>query len=199
MLTQTLFSSSLSATILRRRISGVIQTLKGSSRERGLQAVTQNTIYNHPKIDLLAEHISVVVTGESNSRPEPLDRVERIEEMVRKYSFNEGLPNGSARKTGQEAPTPSVVLLTGSTGSIGSQLLEGLIQDSRIKRIYALNRPSKHPNSPSVYDRHLEKFRDKGLDTTLLDAEKVTFVESELSDSGLGLSKATYKEVSYRA
>ena len=79
-----------------------------------------------------------------------------------------------------------VVLLTGSTGNIGSHILEALLRESRILRIYAFNRPSSR--QVSLLDRHGERFEDKDFDKSLLVFLKLVFLEGDASQDGFGVS-----------
>ena len=88
-----------------------------------------------------------------------------------------------------------VVLLTGSTGNIGSHILEALLRDSRILRIYAFNRPSPRQPEVSLLDRHRERFEDKGFDKALLASEKLVFLEGDASQDDLGVSPLVLNEV----
>ncbi|KAF4617234.1 hypothetical protein D9613_005789 [Agrocybe pediades] len=184
---------SLSATILRRRISGALKSLKGPSKDSALQAVTQNTIYTYPTINALATYLCSLVSGQEQAQLDSValleKRMQNIEEMVRKYS----LPPASEAQNASLPPPPatSVVLITGSTGSIGSYVLEGLIRDTRIKRIYTLNRPAKSP----LYERHVEAFKQKGFDVGLLDGGKVIFLHGDLASELLGLDEIIYQEI----
>ena len=90
-----------------------------------------------------------------------------------------------------------VVLLTGSTGNIGSHILEALLRDPRILRIYAFNRPSTR--QVSLLDRHRERFEDKDFDKALLASEKLVFLEGDASRDNLGVPSLVYNEVPYFA
>ena len=71
----------------------------------------------------------------------------------------------------------TVVLLTGSTGNIGSHIFKALLWGSRILQIYAFNQLSSR--QVSLLDRHREQFEDKGFDKALLIFEKLTFLEGD--------------------
>ncbi|KAF8971243.1 hypothetical protein BDZ97DRAFT_1349060 [Flammula alnicola] len=184
---------SLSATILRRRITGALQSIKTDASPgatAAAQAITQNTIYNHPTVDTLSAHLLELLTdphatGDSISQ----SRAESIEEMIRKYSFSPNVIHSDGMK-GRD----TIVLLTGSTGHLGSQVLDGLLRDSRISKVYTLNRRSV--DAGSMAERHLTRFRDKGLDEVLLRSPKLIHLESDYSAKNLGLSESVYSELS---
>jgi len=113
-------------------------------------------------------------------------RVDQIETMIAQYSHPWPTVNGNAEPG-------TVVLLTGSTGNLGSHILEALLRDPRILRIYAFNRPSSR--QVSLLDRHIERFEDKGFDKALLASEKLTFIEGDTSQDNLGVPLSVFNEV----
>lgn len=79
------------------------------------------------------------------------------------------------------------VLLTGSTGELGSYLLEELLQDPTITHVYCLNR------SADAETRQLAKFREKRLaDGWLVETSRVKFWQADLSQERLGLTEEEY-------
>ena len=188
---------SLTATILRRRISGALQSLKTSEGAPAIKAINQNTLYTCPTVDLLTGFLVDVVSHPHGSRFET-NPVVLIEEMIKKYSFPKQLDASSSTTTvGGElemADRNIVVLLTGSTGQLGSQVLENLLLNSAIYRVYTFNRPS---SSKSQLERHLDRFRDKGLDLSVLQSNKWTPLEGDLAKKDLGLLEGVYKEVCF--
>jgi len=67
-----------------------------------------------------------------------------------------------------------------------------LLADDRVKKVYALNRPS---SSASILERHKDKFVDRGLDIALLESERLTFIEGDASQEYLGVGKRLYEEL----
>jgi male sterility protein len=174
---------SLSATILRRRITSALQ-----SSEKTKAAVTfinQNTVYTYPTIDRLTNYL-VSLVADPNWTEDVKSHVDQIENMIAQYSNPWPMVNGNAEPG-------TVVLLTGSTGNIGSHILEALLRDPRILRIYAFNRPS--PRQVSLLDRHRERFEDKGFDKALLASEKLVFLEGDASQNDLGVPSLVFNEV----
>src|ERR1700678_504506 len=112
--------------------------------------------------------------------------VDEIETMISRYSN----PWPTIKRNSESS---TVVLLTGSTGSIGSHTLEAMLRDRRILRIYAFNRPSSR--QVSLLDRHMERFEDKGFDKALLHSEKLRFLEGDASQDNLGVPSSVFNEV----
>jgi len=118
-----------------------------------------------------------------------------IENMIEKYSVGFGHSAKDASAAGHNHG-PHVVVLTGSTGGLGSYLLASLIQRQDVAVVYAFNRPSSGAGS-SVQQRQKSSFQDRGLDVTLLQSEKLVYVETDTSRDGLGLEKELYEKVRF--
>lgn len=180
----------MGATILRRRIAGALQSVKGDAGKKALASINQTLIYNYPSVDALSTRI-LELLADPSSIGVSKNPVEIIEETISKYSFSGEVTNASNRK--EEG---TVVIVTGSTGYLGSQVLEGLLTDQRISKVYALNRSGR--DGDSVTERHVKRFREKGLNKDLLKSSKLTFLETDSSAENLGLPEATYAEVCTR-
>ncbi|KAF8185750.1 acetyl-CoA synthetase-like protein [Pholiota molesta] len=178
---------SLGATILRRRIAGALQSVKGDAGKKALASINQTLIYNYPSVDALSTRILELLADPSSTGAS--DSVEIIEETISKYRFSGEVTNASNRK--EEG---TVVIVTGSTGYLGSQVLEGLLTDQRVSKVYALSRPGR--DGDSVAERHVKRFREKGLNENLLKSSKLTFLETDAAADNLGLPEATYAELS---
>lgn len=112
-----------------------------------------------------------------------------IEKMIEKYSV--GL--APICRSDEVVPDYAVALLTGSTGGLGSFILEALLKHPRVRKIYAYNRPSK--SLVTVQKRQKDAFTDKGLDTNILNSEKLVYLEGDSTLPTLGLSVELYNEV----
>lgn len=123
-------------------------------------------------------------------------RKAEIDAMIRKYSTGLfGNPNGIVTNGANEYETRSsgaIVLLTGTTGSLGSFLLAQLLENPMVERVYALNRPS---GSASVAERQRSAFVDKTLPLGLLDSGKLVYIEADVSQDNCGLTSSVYDEV----
>ncbi|KAF9042789.1 acetyl-CoA synthetase-like protein [Hymenopellis radicata] len=172
---------SLQATWIRNVICNVLHyNLKLSTRN-----IPYNVVYVNPTIRKLGVYVAQVVrygqaavalcTGSS--------RIGEMEAMVRKY----GSDFSRHRHRG-------VVLLTGSTGSLGSHLLELLVKDPAVACVYALNRRDAK-GYRSVYIRQAAAFKDRDLDYWILNCEKVQLLEGNLADECFGLEAHVFEEL----
>ncbi|KAF7314832.1 Non-canonical non-ribosomal peptide synthetase FUB8 [Mycena kentingensis (nom. inval.)] len=140
--------------------------------------VEQNVVYAHPSVVQLARYLERVASGAESAAG--VDGKERIVEMVDRYALAPVAAAAGEMKAEAEAK-PSVVLLTGSTGSLGSYILATLLADARIKKVYALNRGT----TSAQLAKQRAAFTERGLDVDASDG-KVVLVEGAVSDE-LGL------------
>lgn len=116
------------------------------------------------------------------------ERIRRLQDYV--WKFTQNWPTHRPAQSSVEVDG-EVILLTGSTGGLGSQLLAQLITMPSVTRIYAFNRPSSKPSR----QRHVEAFTDRGNDLSLLDSEKIVYVEGDTSVQGFSIENGLLKEV----
>jgi len=178
--------NSLIATFLRNRILGAMRSSEAPV-QLAAQLIDQNVVFSNPTIDSLANHIATLV---SSPKSVPVDKIEEavanMESLVKQYTVT--LPS-SPREIKE------TVLLTGSTGALGSQLLAQMLVDERVECVWAVNRRSP---SGTILERQRESFADKGLDVDLSEQiarGKLVFIEADLSQERLGLDKRLYREV----
>ena len=99
-------------------------------------------------------------------------------ELVEKYTqdFPVHKPGGATHRG-------DAVLVTGTTGAIGSNTLAELYGSPKVTRIVVLARKSAVP----VYVRQKKALEDRGLDPTIVDSSKINLLEGypALPDFGL--------------
>lgn len=117
-----------------------------------------------------------------------------VVEAIEKYS--EGLADLSVTGTiimSKPRDDPTTVLLTGSTGNLGSHILASLLQDDRVACIFAHNRPSKV--GETIMSRQRASFEAQGLNIKLLESAKLVLIEGDLTQVSLGLSDEVFAKV----
>ncbi|KAH9475908.1 putative NRPS-like protein biosynthetic cluster [Psilocybe cubensis] len=173
---------SLGATILRRRI---VNAMKMNDMLKASQLVSYSTIYKNSSVEKLAHFLVGAIANPEGNNAINLKKDDTIELMINKFA------NGLSV---QDQPVDgAVVLLTGSTGNLGAQILEALLRDSRVSRVYALNRTSS--GTQSLKERQFERFVDKGFDVGLLESPRLVLLEGDASQKGLGLSTHVYSQI----
>ena len=184
---------SLSATYLRNRVLGALRKSLDPEIKEAAAHIPPNIIFENPTIRLLSARIAALVN--SNGYGDAQDFIEQhkqtINAMIEKYSIGlEGPIDGVL----PDSPLiePSVVLLTGSTGGLGSFLLSELLKNSAVQRVFAFNRPS---SKKSIEERQETAFKDRELPIELLKSDKLVYIEADASAEKCGLSPPQYEEV----
>ena len=107
-------------------------------------------------------------------------------EMMAQYS-KEFAPH-----TGKDPlPSHDIVLITGTTGTIGSNVLAQLVADPTVERVYGLNRESPIP----LDTRQRIALSERGLDPSVVDSPKVVLLEGIVPQPNLGLPDDLYEEL----
>ena len=134
----------------------------------------------------------------------------RYSEGLPGYVDASTLPRYIAPASHSPPKYPVTVLLTGSTGHLGSEILASLLTDERVERVYTLDRARKGASldragrgvsdgaTAGVRDRQRARWADKGLDDELLQSPKLVPLEGDVSAPRFGQSEEVYGEVSAR-
>ncbi|KAJ3513618.1 hypothetical protein NLJ89_g2846 [Agrocybe chaxingu] len=127
-----------------------------------------------------------VAQEQTTSKPaQSRNKADLMTEMLVKYSAGlEFVPLVSSSTSLR--PSEDVVLITGTTGTLGANVLEKLLENPSIKLVYALNRISQ--NSTSLASRQEATFVRQGLDASLLKSGKLVLLEGDLAEDRFGLS-----------
>jgi len=172
--------------------NSVLRALRETKPEAA-RLVSTSFVYECPTIERMATFLSKIVADPHFTQGVDLTtRGKELQALVDKYT--EGFPsylalNGSA----YPVPHGNVYLLTGTTGSLGSNMLAQLLEAPAVTRVYAFNRPS---NSATLRARQVSAFKQRGLNTDLLSSEKLVYVEGDLNAPGFALGGRLYGEVS---
>ncbi|CAE6377688.1 unnamed protein product [Rhizoctonia solani] len=89
-------------------------------------------------------------------------------------------------------PLKERVVVTGTTGALGSHLLAYLLNSDKVDKVWAINRRS---HKGDVKERQFTSFKDKLLDLNLLGSGKLRFLDTNCEDSKLGLCDEMYNEI----
>jgi aryl carrier-like protein len=134
--------------------------------------------YQHPTLNQLTQFIYRHVRGKED---EPLTE-QKMRSLLESYA--ETLPR-TVRARRPPSPENMVVVLSGSTGSLGSYLLEALYHNEKVSRVICLNR------SPNARERH--QHASHGVTGEL--GDRVEFFQADLSQPLLGLQVDVYKRM----
>ena len=140
-------------------------------------------VYDNPTVAGLAQALE----GDAKQATKPqsqkvVSREEKMSSLLHKYSK----PVSKKRHEGE------VVLITGTTGSLGTYLLHTVLHREGVRRVYCLNR------SEDGWGRTAQSLREKGLTTRAGSARspEVNFITvPDLDKERLGLSHDQYLEM----
>ncbi|KAJ5770673.1 uncharacterized protein N7511_002724 [Penicillium nucicola] len=133
--------------------------------------------------------------------PKPLPNVKSSEVGTDEVREVEVAKYVETYRQGFEAPSPSYeissidyprghcIVLTGATGSLGSHLMEKLIQQSDVRHVVCVNRHSSTP----VATRQQQALSSRGITLSASDHSKLRFIETDTSKPQLGVSTAEYE------
>ena len=131
-------------TYLRRLFSGALQ-------EAGFTVPFEaRRVYDNPTAASLGDYIFQLISGQvsQNESPAVAVRAEEMSSLVATYTKQFPSHEGSS-----PVPDGEVVLVTGSTGSLGAHVLKALVSLDSIRHVYALNRKGgKEGNCRNVWD-----------------------------------------------
>lgn len=144
-----------------------------------------NFVYQHPTASALGKFIhDLTSTGVSRQLG---NTVKGMTNLVDKYAkdFPAHNPSGGA------IPQGEVVLITGTTGAIGSSTLAELYKASGVARIIVLSRKAIAP----VLFRQKKALEERGLDPRIANSPKITLLEGDPALPGLGLGDDVLSEL----
>ena len=182
---------SLSTSLLRHRIIAATRLSPLEDVRTCADRIGADWIYSNPTIMKLSTSLSKMIGLELVAQ----DPVSDLQSMLKKYSITSPAQDINAAPAKLEATTPRVVLLTGSTGALGSHLLALLLQSPVVQLIYCLNRVS---SSKSIPERQKEAFLSQGLDVASLHSDKIVLYEGDVTKPGFGLDNDVLTKVSSR-
>ncbi|KAK7755567.1 putative secondary metabolism biosynthetic enzyme [Diatrype stigma] len=143
-----------------------------------------STVYKNPSISQLA---SAIVTRKSDE-----DEIKTLEALLATYrGLIQQIPVPQKDRDSSKRPSESInILLTGSTGTVGTYLLFALLECDKIGRVFCLNR--RDDGGRKI--QH-ERFAALGLPVTrLMNGDNpVTFIKAVVQGPSLGLDNTTYE------
>lgn len=161
------------------RLSGAIRSILGMS------SVSPSVIYKNPSIQHLAKHIC----PEDATAMVEQDRAAKMTRILRHYEQEmDKLASDEHIRIVErytDAVDSQVVVLTGSTGAVGSFVLNQLLSNPKVSHIYCLNRAQ---DSEFL---QVARNRQRGLRCDFA-PDRVTFLTADLSKERLALDSAVF-------
>lgn len=148
-------------------------------------ALATRVIYGHPTSRRLAEYLYSVVNKEGQDATTGTSQQEDHAMTAILGKYTKGMPAG---RTDKPAPADDdqIIVITGTTGALGSYMLDLALSCPRVKKVICLNR------SDDAEARQAKSNEERGLNT---DFSKAEFLHADLSRSDLGLDKDVYERM----
>ena len=159
----------------------------------GLATITMTTVYTNPSVSLLTKEIMKAASQDHISADDSEKlRLSTMAALLQNYHNNidelaATTLNGSTTTT-RLPSTSHVIVLTGSTGAVGSYILQELLLKESVAHVYCLNRAA---NSQSIQTARNAKRR---LPTDF-SPSRVTFLTADLSKPNFGLPTSVYSKI----
>ena len=154
------------------------------------EKISSKTIYSSSTLENIASEVNRIIVMENPRKARQSSRghddVEGMKALLSKAI--QGLPINSPRVSKAPSPAQMCIMLTGSTGFIGSYIFSGLLASPKVGKIYCVNR--------SV---NAEEHQRAGQAAKALCAEwpssRVEFLTCALGQENLGLDVERYDEL----
>ncbi|KAI1306328.1 acetyl-CoA synthetase-like protein [Xylaria venustula] len=150
----------------------------------GGHSLPTNVVYEAGNVEKLAGVLYSLRTGEQlqNHHSQEKSEIIKMEELISEYeSFTAQKPKGD------------VVVLTGASGALGAHVLNQLLDDSRVSRVYCLVR------GDNPLERVLKSLEARGLtwskDNTIRAQKLIALSTNDFGAAHLGLRAEEYAEL----
>ncbi|KAI1358934.1 male sterility protein-domain-containing protein [Xylaria arbuscula] len=174
-----------------RLIWKTVHNLTGALR-KSLQFgnLALSTIYHNPSILQLARSLS---RAAKETITEETDVAHELLSSYRNQILQIPKPVASASSQWPKDTSGIDVILTGSTGSLGTSILEALLARRGIGHVFCLNRSADDGRAAQEI-----RFSSAGYGADLLNEGRVTFLQTDLTQKTLGLSDEMYQSLAGR-
>ncbi|KAI0856116.1 acetyl-CoA synthetase-like protein [Xylaria cubensis] len=148
--------------------------------------INQKAVYANPTTLTMTRFLGSLGRPQVPAAPEHLAEQQQFLQKVYEQ-FRRQFPDGP-RIGIRETTAPTTVLLTGSTGNLGSYLLDALLRRSDIDTIICLNR------SKNAAERQMISAAEKGLRMDF-NSDRTIFMHADLSQPQFGLGQHDYEYI----
>ncbi|KZO94102.1 acetyl-CoA synthetase-like protein [Calocera viscosa TUFC12733] len=157
-----------------------------------------NFVFEHPSVNAMAGYLLALSFGQKVAASKA-DPTNIMLQLVDKYSSLLLTPssytNGTFPDSAQVQMSSSdvhVVVLTGATGSLGAALLEALLLQDDVSKVYCLSRGK---DDGDAANRVLDSVKTRGLSLKDGGTRLICLAVSDFSAPNLGLPPQTYREI----
>ncbi|KAI0746343.1 acetyl-CoA synthetase-like protein [Daedaleopsis nitida] len=174
---------SLQATWIRNTILRALREHSPASAKK----LPMNLVFQAPSITALSD--AVLTSLGDSSGPTSATTAEDLVALAERYT-NELQSRPTRATLRPRSNTRDVILLTGTTGGFGCDILEHLLREDEVAMVYAFNR-----RDSKAADRQRAQFRAREHDERLLESQKFMMVEVALDSEDFGLAPELLDEI----
>ncbi|KAK7416594.1 hypothetical protein QQX98_005065 [Neonectria punicea] len=176
---------SLQVLTLRKQILRALH----QHRPDDVPDISTALIYRNPSVVLLAQALWKLLRTHTNGHV-PVNGSSDVSDTAKilraKYTSKwSRVINGQAKATTRLGSEGNIIILTGSTGRLGSYILDELMQSTPVREIWCVNR------SPTARQRQTELNTKRGLDVDF-EGHNARFLQADLAKERLGLDIGDY-------
>ncbi|RAH66761.1 acetyl-CoA synthetase-like protein [Aspergillus aculeatinus CBS 121060] len=151
-----------------------------------LPALTPNLIYLHPSVTALTHAVEKLhQQGRESMQLQQETLLQERDQLLQKFTSQIELPADCAARSATR-PSTQTLVLTGSTGQLGSYILHALLHSPSMAHVHCLNR-----NEHAREIQH-ERMVTYGLTPLANDESRVSFWTADLSRADLGLQRGPH-------
>lgn len=143
--------------------------------------------FDNLPLDFIFQNQSIFDMSQSLSGKQLGDQYQQTQDLAQHYINKAKFDFPEAEHRQENKPT--IILLTGVTGSLGSFILQDLLQRKQVEKIYCLIR------GQDINDRLYHAFESRSLDVSLLNTDRIQLLPYVSSDPMLGLTAQVYKQL----
>ncbi|KAK5449789.1 hypothetical protein LTS15_008361 [Exophiala xenobiotica] len=209
-----LFMQGMDSLHVVRMVRAIKAAAKDSVNLDRIAELTSKIIYNNPTIDSLSQALNDIIQEHTASGRSGLqrdqngsrnqDRENRLQELIDRWTqcwdYPPAIPrnrterqvseNTKSDNTGGVEKKAWTVILTGSTGSLGSHILEKLLRHPSVSKVVCLNR------SVDAAAKWKKTIQNRNLPTETVDPGRVQFFQTKnLGAPCLGLEETLYQDL----
>jgi hypothetical protein len=157
--------------------------------------VSVNFVYRHPSIKALAGFTFELAHGGAAQDDKKLGHANAMQQLVERFSYKSSdYPRCLVPDMREPAIVgKDVIIVTGTTGALGSSVLAKLVELEDVAHVYAFNRRSN--DGRTLEERQREAFLKRNLDSGMASSLKVSLCEVDFEDTNFGLSEALLEEL----
>lgn len=151
---------------------------KASQHEQLATRMSAKIIYQNPTPASLSVAILRLKDGTAEESGQAVESVDHMESTLESFTAR-------IEKLNKPNPSGLVIVLTGSTGSLGSYMLDNLLRNPEISEVICLNRPG------SDEEKQRKSNAERGLSCEFT---KATFLEVDVTKENLGMDQSIYSD-----